>query len=148
MRPFVRIELPDSGVLLLPASLDRRDCDLHGAPAVRVQVIVPGSGGEEQQRFPEGVELELLIDPVADDVAAAGIPGQIELPLIGDAATARRVSGLQPRAVLEQTLTDEADGVVEQRVGASLCDRLPRVALVANPDVAVVVVAAPSGTLG
>ena len=57
-------------------------------------------------------------------------------------------AGSQIGAVLEQAVAYEAHGVVEERVGAGLRDGLPGVALVADPDVAVVVVAAFPGTLG
>ena len=107
-----------------------------------------GGRGEQQQRLAECVELELLVDPVADDVRAAGIPGQVERALVGDATARRRVRGPQIGAVLEQAVAHEAHGIVEQRVGADLCDGLPGVALVADPDVAVVVVAPFPGTLG
>ena len=42
--------------------------DFGGAPAVGVEVVVTGRGGEQQQRLAERVELELLVDPVPDDV--------------------------------------------------------------------------------
>ena len=37
--------------------------------------------GKQDERLAERVELELLVDPIADDVAAAGITGEIERPL-------------------------------------------------------------------
>ena len=57
----------------MPASGSCQRCsiasrgDLGGAPAVGVEVVVAGGSGEQQQRLAEGVELELLVDPVADD---------------------------------------------------------------------------------
>ena len=125
-----------------------RGRDLRGPPTVRVEVIVAGGRGEEQQRLAERVELELLVDPVADDVRAAGIPWQVERALVGDATARRRVCGPQIGAVLEQTVAYEAHGIVEERVGADLCDGLSGVALVADPHVAVVVVASFPGALG
>ena len=73
MCPFVGLELPDPGVWLAPARLDCGGRDFRGVPAVDVEAVVPGGSGEEQQRLAEGVELELLVDPVADDVRAAGV---------------------------------------------------------------------------
>ena len=79
MRPLVGLELPDPGVGLAPARRDRLGGDLGGAPAVGVEPVVTRGGGEQQQRLAEGVELELLVDPVARDGGAAGVAGQIEL---------------------------------------------------------------------
>jgi hypothetical protein len=62
--PGVRLDLPNPGVGvgLAPAQLDCMDRGLDGPPAVGVEVVVAGRGGEQQQRFAEGVELELLVD--------------------------------------------------------------------------------------
>ena len=76
---------------------------------------------------------------------AARVAGQVELALVGHGAAGGRVGGLELRAVVEQPLGDEAHGVVHQRVGAGLGDRLAGVALVPDPHVAVVVVAALRG---
>ena len=61
-----------------------------------------GGSGEQQQRLAEGVELELLVDPVADDVGAARVAGQLEPAFVGDGAAGDRVGGLERRAVVEQ----------------------------------------------
>ena len=37
-------------------------------------MIVLRSGGEQQQRLAEGIELKLLVDPVADDVGRSRVP--------------------------------------------------------------------------
>ena len=58
--PGVGLELPDAGVGLAPALLDRVGGGLGGAPAVGVEAVVRGGGGEQQQRLAERVELELL----------------------------------------------------------------------------------------
>ena len=77
-------QMPASGSL--PALAIASAADVGRAPAVGVEAVVPRRGGEQQQRLAEGVELELLVGPVADDVAAAGVAGQLELPLVGHAA--------------------------------------------------------------
>jgi hypothetical protein len=71
--PLLRLELPDAGVGFVPASSDGLGRALRGSPTVRVEVVVRGGGGEQQQRFAERVELELLVDPVAEDVVPAGV---------------------------------------------------------------------------
>ena len=129
----------------LPALLDRGGGDLGRPPAVGVEVVVAGGRGEQQQRLAERVELKLLVDPVADDVGAAGVARQVELALVGHRAAVDGVGGLQLRAVGEQAFGHEPHRVVHQRVRAGLGDRLPGEALVADPDVAVVVVAALRG---
>ena len=67
-----------------------------------------GGGGEQQQRLAEGVELELLVDPVADDVVAAGVAGQVEVALVGHRVAGGGVGGGELVAVLEQPVADEA----------------------------------------
>ena len=142
------VELPDPGVGLVVAALDRGDRDVDGLDVLGVEVVVPGGRGEQQQRLTERVELELGVDVVADDVGAAGIAGQVQRALVGNAVAVDRVRGRQVRPVGEQPLGDERDGVVQQRVRGVGGDCLPRVALVADPHVAVVVVAAPLRPLG
>ena len=67
-----------AGVRRSPASLDRLGGGLGGAPTVGVEAVVLGRSGEQQQRFAECVELELLVDPVADYVASPRIAGELE----------------------------------------------------------------------
>jgi hypothetical protein len=148
VRPVVRIELPDAGVRLVPALLDRLSSDLGGAPLVRPEVVVAGDGGEEQQRFADGVELKLVADPIPDDRSAAGVPGQVEVTLVGDRVAGDRVRGCEPRACVEQPVADEAHGIVHEGMRADGCDGLPGVALVADPHVSVVVVATLAGAFG
>ena len=112
VRPGVGVDLPDPrvGVGLLPALLDRVGRDLGRAPAVGVEMVVAGGGGEQQQRLAEGVELELLVDPVADDVGCrpgsrAGRAGAGRGP--GRRWSCRRASRLGPssssRSVTKRT---------------------------------------------
>ena len=58
-------------------------------------MVVPGRGREQEQGLPECVELKLLVDPVADDVGAAGIPRQGQFPFVGDIVFQDRVGGLE-----------------------------------------------------
>ncbi len=61
-----------AAVGFVPATLDRVDGGVRGAPAVGVKAVAARGGGEEQQRFAEGIELEMLADPVADHVVPPG----------------------------------------------------------------------------
>jgi len=97
----------------------------------------------------ESVELELLVHPVADLVGAPGVAGQVsEAALVGDRAAVDPVSRLQLRAVGQNTLGNKRHRVVEERVGLNDCHCLAGVALVADPGVAVVVVASRLCALG
>ncbi len=117
-------------------------------PGVGVHPVVTGGGGEQQEALAEGVELELLVDPVADDVVSAGVAGQVQGVLVGDRVPGAGVGGGEVVAVGEDSVGDEADGVVQQRVRAGGGDGLAGVALVADPDVPVVVVTAGFGPFG
>lgn len=70
------VELPHAGIGVAPARLDGLDRGLGRPPVIDVQVIGAGGGGEEEERLAEGVELELLIDPVADLVGPAGVAAE------------------------------------------------------------------------
>jgi hypothetical protein len=63
--------------------LDRVRRHVGRAPAVGGQAIRARRGGEEQQGLAEGVELKLLVGVVADGVAPAGVPGEVEALLVG-----------------------------------------------------------------
>ena len=69
---------------------------IGGLPVVGVQSVGPAGRGEQQQRFAERVELELLVDPVPDQVRAAGVAGKVQ-GRVGPApphpGRCRRVSG-------------------------------------------------------
>ena len=55
---------------------------IGGLPVVGVQPVGPAGRGEQQQGFTERVELELLVDPVPDQVLAARVAGQVQGPLV------------------------------------------------------------------
>ena len=99
--------------------------------------------GEQQQRLAERVELELGVDVVADDVGAARVAGQVERALVGHRVRRRRCrrapGAARRRAAASAT---NATASSSSGCGAGGGDGLPGVALVADPDVAVVVVAA------
>lgn len=101
-----------------------------------------GHRAEQQEGLAEGVEWELVADLVPDAVEATRVAGQAQLLLPGNSATVDRVGGSHPGTVLVQPGREELYGVVEQRVGAGRGGRLAGVALVPDPYVAVVVVAA------
>ena len=107
-----------------------------------------GRRGQQQQGFAEDVELKLGVGVVAEDVGAAGISGQPQRAFVGHRAAVKRVGGLEVGPVGQKPLGDEADGIVEQLVRPVENDGLAGVALVADPHVAVVVVAALLGALG
>jgi hypothetical protein len=115
----------------------------------RVEPVVPRAGGEEHQRFTERVELELAVDPVPDDVVAARIAGQPQMALVGYRLATGRICRSEVISVLDQLIGDEPERLVEQRKrvrGGGSGES--GVALVADPDVAVVVVPAGFGALG
>ena len=142
MGPFLVLELPDAGIGLLPAGADRVRGDPGRAPGAGVEPPVPGGGGEQEQRLAEGVELELLVHPVADQVESAGVAGQVETALVGHLAAVHGVGRGNLVTIGVKPGGDEADGGVEQRVGTRHGGGLPRIALVPDPGVAVVIVAA------
>ncbi|GAA5161101.1 hypothetical protein GCM10023321_44790 [Pseudonocardia eucalypti] len=148
MCPPLGFEFPDSGVGLAPSFLDGVDGDGGGGVGVGVEPVGVVGGGEELQRFSEGVELELVVDVVAEGVGAAGVAGQVQGVFVGDGLAGGGVGGCEVGAVFEQAGGDEPDGVVEQVVGAGGGGGLPGEALVPDPGVAVVVVAARSGAFG
>jgi hypothetical protein len=148
VRPGPVIDFPYSGVVFLPALRDRPGGDLSRPPAARFQPVVPGRGGEQQQRLTQGIELELAVHPVADQVESAGVPGQVEPALVGHPAAVDGVGRGHCGAVGVQPAGDKADGAVEQRVGARGGRGLAGVALITDPGVPVVVVAALLRPLG
>jgi hypothetical protein len=74
--PGAWFDLPDPGVGLVPAVCDGGDGDLGGGPVVGLEAVGAGGGGEQLEGFAVGVELELLVDPVADAVESAGVPAR------------------------------------------------------------------------
>ena len=103
---------------------------------------MPCGRGQQEQGLAERVQLELPVDPVADEIEATRIPGQIQPALVWHPIAAGGIGRNQPGPVGMKPVRYEAHGPIEQRVGACRRDRVPRVALVANPGVAVIVVTA------
>ena len=113
MSPAPLIDLPDAGVGITPPGLDGRDGCLDGSPVLGVQVVMTCSGGEEQQGLPQGVQLELPVDPVANLVGTAGVAGKVrKTAFVGDGASVDPVGGLQLGSVVKDPLGDEPDGIV------------------------------------
>ncbi len=106
-------------------------------------------GREEQQRLAEGVELELAAHPVARRrrPARPGSPGRSSARWSGTGSPSTVYAGTRSRSVVEQPVADEPDRAVQQVAAARGRDGLPGEALVADPGVAVVVVAALLGAL-
>ena len=147
--PVLGLELPDAGVGLDPASSDGRGGPVHGLPAFRAKAVSRGGQRQQKQRFPEGVELELIGDPIPDYVIPPGIAGEVQLLYLGDRAAITPIGRCQVIAVGQQTGRDPSDRVVEHRLSA--IDRRAgsaHVAGVPDPDVAVVVVAIGLSPLG
>ncbi|GAA3481977.1 hypothetical protein GCM10018966_065090 [Streptomyces yanii] len=142
MRPTVVVEFPDPGVRLPVAGGDRVGGGERGVPAVGVEPVVAGGGGEQQQAFAEDIELELAVDAVADDIEAARVAGQVEPALVGHRGPGDGVGGGERWPVLKEAGSGEQHGVVQQRVGSGGGDGLADVGLIADPHVPVVVVAA------
>lgn len=117
MGPGPVVEFPDSRVGFVPPQGDGIGRDLSGPPAVCVQAVVPVGGGEQEQCLAEDVQLELLVDPVADPVVAAWVAAQPEGALVGDQATGDGVRGCRVRTVLMQARRDELHCVVQQGWG-------------------------------
>lgn len=76
-----------------------------------------------------------------------GYPGN-RSELVGYGCAVDAVGGPKVGPVGQQPRSDEADGVVEYRMGSVEGNRLTRVTLIADPHIPVVVVAALLGTLG
>jgi hypothetical protein len=104
------------------------------------QPVQAGRRGEQLQRLPQAVELELADDLVARPARASRVPAQPQPPFSRNGLASDRVGGHQAGAVVQDPLGEEPDGAVEKRVRAVGGDRQPRVALVPDPGVAVVVV--------
>jgi len=121
---------------------------VHRAATVGVEPAGAPGGGQQLQGFPERVELELAVDPVAGLVAAPGVTAQVESLLVGYRAAGDGVGGFEVRAVLQQPGRDETDGGVEQLRCPGAGRGHPGVGLVADPGAAVVVVAALPGPFG
>ncbi len=114
-----------------------------------VESVVRGGSREQQQGLAERVELKLLVGAVPHEhLVGARVARQIEVPLRRHRLTCDGVHRPRSGAAVAQRCADEAHGMVEERPLAGLRGRLPRVALVPDPHVAVVEVAALTGTFG
>src|SRR5205823_5231515 len=117
------------------------------APRVRVEPIESRGCCEEEQGLAEGVQLKLLPCRVAEGRARSRVARKVELLLVRYRAAGYRVRGFEPGPVVEEPVADKANSVVEHGPPAGTRDRLPRIALVADPAVPVVVVSSPSRAL-
>ena len=148
MGPAAVVDLPDAGVGFVLSFPDRRDQGRDRLAAVVGESAAAVRGREEQQRFTECVELELVVDPVAGPHRCAGVSGQGNVSLVRDRSAGDGVGRAQVWSVCQDPFGHEPDRTIEEGVVADGGGRLPGVALVADPGVAVVVVAALVGALG
>ena len=89
------------------------------------------------------------VDPVADFVASPRVSSEVrKWAFVGHRPAVDPIGGFQLRSVGKDTLCNEVDGVIEQRMRLVHRNCLTGIALVANPGVAVVVVAALFGAFG
>ena len=140
VRPALVVQFPDACVRFPPALLDGVGGDLRRPPVVLAEHVQASRGGEQGKRLTERVELELPAHPVPAPCLSAGKPAQPQRPLAGDGRPARGVRGHQVRPVRLEPLGDEPDRPGQQRVRPMGGDGEPRVALVTDPRVPVVVV--------
>ena len=149
MSPVVGPDLPDPVLLLLGAFGDGLDGQLGGVPAVGVEPVLRGGVGQEEENLAEEIELKLISDPVADDIGAAGVAGQSKGKRLRNRAAVTPVRRRRGDAVREYAGANPTHCVVEH-VLASFDSRsgMTDVAHVADPAVAVVVVAAGLGPFG
>ena len=149
VRPMPRLELPDPGVGLFPALLDRAERDSRRLPSVHVETVAGGRAGEEHERLAEEVELELLTDPVPDDVGAARVAGDVEAHRRVDGLAVAEVGGHRALLVGAEALCDPSHRVVEDRLTARKRGAgLPNEACIAHPTEPVVVVAVATVAFG
>jgi hypothetical protein len=97
--PWLVVDFPDPGICLSPALGYRTGCDLGRLLAAGVKPALPGGRREQEQCLAERVELELPVDPVADQVEAAGIAGQVQPALVGHPAAADGIGLRKPRPI-------------------------------------------------
>ncbi|PQM49466.1 hypothetical protein C1Y40_00316 [Mycobacterium talmoniae] len=145
--PVAVVQFPDSRLGLLPPRLDRGRHQVNCSPPVGRKAVGAGGGRQQLQRISEGVELELAVHPVSGLIGAAGVAGQVERRFIGHRAAGSGVGGFEVGSVVQHPCGDELGGRVEQVGGTGHGGGQPRVALVADPHVAVVVVLVGVGPL-
>ena len=134
------VDLPDPGICVLPPLRNGISRNLRRLLTAEVEAIEAGSRSEEQECFAEGIELELLVDVVADKVKPSRIAGQVDAMLIGNRRPVSPVGGGEHGAIIE-----EAGGNESRRCRGAhprRGDGLSGVGLIADPYVAIIVVAA------
>ncbi len=105
-------------------------------------------GREQDQRLAVRVELELVPGVVADADGRSWIAREVEVPLRRHVLAVDAVRRTQGGLVGEDARAHEPHRGVDEGIGAQGQGRQPRVALVADPGVAVVVVTTGLRTLG
>ena len=94
----------------------RRPRPRRRSPVVDVESVVPARCGEQQQGLAEGVQLELVVDPVPGRVLAAGVAGEVERVLVRDPCPGHRVGRPEVGPVVEQRSATNRTASVQQRV--------------------------------
>src|ERR1700728_849324 len=141
MCPALIVQLPNASVSVRQSSLDRGHRDLNSLPMLVVQPVMTGGSRQKLESFPKSIELELLIDPIADLVGSAWIPGQMfERALTGHLTTPRCVGRLQLWPVSQQPLGHELDRRVEKWKMAVTGYRFAGVTLIPDPGIPIVIV--------
>jgi hypothetical protein len=146
--PALVVQLPHARVRLIPALLDGGRGDLRGPPVLGSGPVQAGGGGQQLEDLAQRVELKLVPDAVARPGGAAGVAAHPQVALAGDGAAGHGVGRPQVRAVGQDPLGDERHRAVQQRMRPVRGHGQARVALVADPGVAVVVVADALQALG
>ena len=147
--PVVGLELPDAGVGLMPALLDRaRPRSRRRATPSASRWSWSAAAASSSSASPNASSWNCWLTQLPTTSLAARVAGQAERRLVGHRVAGRPCRRGQLGAVGEQAIGDEPHRVVQQRQRTGLGDRLPGEALVTDPHVAVVVVASLAGALG
>ena len=89
--PSVGIEIPDGGIRSrlpgMPSAATRRP------PSLRHPAARSSGPGQTAQRLPEHIQLELVLDPIPDDVVPARMSGQVERLHVGNRQPSVRYAG-------------------------------------------------------
>jgi hypothetical protein len=143
VRPTSVVELPDAGIRVVASLFDGRHEGLDGASTGGVEPPGPVGGREEQEALTQRVELELGVGTVPDPDGGSRVARQGDAALGGEGVAVDRVRRPQLRTIGEHPVADERCCCIQEGLAADRGGGLAGVALVADPRIAVVVVASP-----